>query len=118
MLVSIDGFLYLCRTMSSKDIIQGIKQIALQVLPDGADAILFGSRARGDARPDSDYDFLISKGQVRTLFLHAALCQALEDALCAPVDLITDTSSDTALIEQARKDAVLLYERQRPDDRS
>jgi len=79
---------------------------------------LFGSRARGEERPDSDYDFLISKGQVRTLFLHSALCQALEDALCAPVDLITDTSSDKALIEQARKDAVLLYDRQRPDDRS
>ena len=45
--------------MSSKDIIQGIKQIALQVLPDGADAILFGSRARGDARSDSDWDILI-----------------------------------------------------------
>ena len=26
--------------MSSKDIIQGVKQVALQVLPDGADAIL------------------------------------------------------------------------------
>ena len=74
---------------------------------------LFGSRARGEARPDSDYDFMITKGEVRTLFLHAALCQALEDALQSSVDLITDTSSDTALIEQARKDAVLLYDRQR-----
>ena len=45
--------------MSSKDIIQGIKQIAVQVLPDGADAILFGSRARGDAHSDSDWDILI-----------------------------------------------------------
>ncbi len=76
---------------------------------------LFGSRARGDARPDSDYDFLISKGQVRSLFLHAALWQALEDALQAPVDLITDTSNDEPLIEQARKDAILLYEREGDD---
>ncbi len=49
------------------------------------------------------------------MFLHAALWQALEDALQAPVDLITDSSNDTALIEQARKDAVLLYDRQRSD---
>ena len=76
---------------------------------------LFGSRARGEERPDSDYDFLISKGKGKTLFLHAALWQALEDALQAPVDLITDTSNDTALIEQARKDAVLLYDRQKSD---
>lgn len=45
--------------MSSKDIIQGMKQVAMQVLPEGADAILFGSRARGDARKDSDWDVLI-----------------------------------------------------------
>lgn len=48
--------------MSSKDIIQGIRHIASQVLPDGADAILFGSRARGDARGDSDWDILILIG--------------------------------------------------------
>ena len=79
---------------------------------------LFGSRARGDARPDSDYDFLISKGKVQTLFLHAALWQALEDALNAPVDLITDTSSDKSVIEQARKEAILLYEQQGPHNPS
>ena len=102
---------------------QNLRELSAAVSPIdaayGVDKLyLFGSRARGDARPDSDYDFLISKGQVRTLFLHAALWQALEDALHAPVDLITDTSNDAALIEQARKDAVLLYERQRPHDHS
>ena len=28
---------------------------------------LFGSRARGDNRPDSDYDFLITEGNVTPL---------------------------------------------------
>ena len=74
---------------------------------------LFGSRARGDHRPDSDYDFLISKGRVRSLFTHAALWQDLERALDATVDLVTDTSSDSELIQQARKDAILIYEQQR-----
>jgi predicted nucleotidyltransferase len=69
---------------------------------------LFGSRARGDHRADSDYDFLISKGRVQSLFTNAALWQALEDTLQAPVDLVTDTSSDTELIRQARKDAILI----------
>lgn len=45
--------------MSAKDIIQGMKEVASQVLPEGADAILFGSRARGDAHADSDWDVLI-----------------------------------------------------------
>ncbi|MBQ9310788.1 MAG: nucleotidyltransferase domain-containing protein [Bacteroidales bacterium] len=45
--------------MSQKDIIQGMRDIASAVLPDGAEALLFGSRARGDARQDSDWDILI-----------------------------------------------------------
>lgn len=31
-------------------------------------AALFGSRARGEAKPDSDYDFLIEMEPRRTLF--------------------------------------------------
>lgn len=45
--------------MSQKDIIQGMRDIASAVLPAGAEALLFGSRARGDARADSDWDVLI-----------------------------------------------------------
>lgn len=50
---------YICTDMSAKDIIQSLKEIASRELPRGADAILFGSRARGDAREDSDWDILI-----------------------------------------------------------
>lgn len=40
------------------DIPQMVKQAVHSVVPN-ADVILFGSRARGDAQPDSDWDFLV-----------------------------------------------------------
>ena len=38
------------------NIIQALKQKALEILPQGARVALYGSRARGDFRPDSDWD--------------------------------------------------------------
>ena len=80
----------------------------------GVDKVyLFGSRARGNERIDSDYDFLISKGKINNLWLMASFWEDIETALKAPVDVITDTSSDHSLINAARKDAKLIYERTR-----
>ncbi len=42
----------------TKDILNQIKATVYSVDP-GAEVILFGSRARGDYRPDSDWDILI-----------------------------------------------------------
>lgn len=36
-----------------------IKMLGKEILPDKAKLLLFGSQARGDARPDSDWDLLI-----------------------------------------------------------
>ena len=71
---------------------------------------LFGSRARGDDRSDSDYDFLISKGDVNSLLRMASFWGDMEEALHAPVDVVTDTSNNAALIAEARKDGILIYE--------
>ena len=73
---------------------------------------LFGSRARGDNRPDSDYDFLISKGKVDDLWLQVSLIDDLKDALMADVDVVTDTSGNVSLISNAKREGVLLYEQQ------
>ncbi len=55
------------------------------------DLYLFGSYARGDARPDSDVDVLVEfeVGRTPTLLTLAAVYGQLTDVLGCPVDLGT-----------------------------
>ena len=78
----------------------------------GAERIyLFGSYARGDARPDSDVDLRIDRGTVRGLRF-AGLLGDLEDALGRHVDLISTNGMDEAFRRSIAAEEVLLYERQ------
>ena len=45
--------------MKQEQVIQRIKELGEKILPQGASLWLYGSRARGDARPDRDYDLVI-----------------------------------------------------------
>lgn len=45
--------------MSKNDVIENIKKIGLATLPPESSLLLFGSRARNDNLPDSDWDLLI-----------------------------------------------------------
>ena len=45
--------------MEQAQVIEHIKEVAGKTLPKGTSLWLYGSRARGDARPNSDYDLLI-----------------------------------------------------------
>ena len=78
----------------------------------GAERIwLFGSYARGDARPDSDVDLRIDRGSIRGLRF-AGLLGDLEDALGRHVDLISTNGMDEAFRRSIAAEEVLLYERQ------
>ena len=73
---------------------------------------LFGSRARGEERADSDYDFWISKGRLKGLFALGGLMSDLEDALGAGIDIIVDDCHDPEIMKEVRHDEVLLYEQE------
>lgn len=80
----------------------------------GADRVaLFGSRAKNTATETSDYDFVISKGAIQSLFELAAFIDELEKALGTSIDVITDTSSDTEFLKKIKKDEVVVYESKR-----
>jgi predicted nucleotidyltransferase len=51
---------------------------------------VFGSIARGDARPNSDIDLLVEMELGRTLLDLIALEQDLEELLGRPVEILTD----------------------------
>ena len=64
----------------------------MKAAPMGSRVVLFGSRARGTARPDSDLDFLVIEPVVEDCFaeifrLRKAVESAFGDAV-QPVDLI------------------------------
>lgn len=72
-------------------------------------AAVFGSVARGQARPDSDIDFLIRYSKTPGLFKHIGLAQTLEDTLHARVDLVTERSLKKSLVPFVKKDLKILY---------
>jgi predicted nucleotidyltransferase len=50
---------------------------------------VFGSVARGDARPDSDIDFLVNLEADRSLLDLARMLRELQTLLGCPVDVVT-----------------------------
>lgn len=55
-------------------------------------AWIFGSRAKGDHRPDSDYDILVNFDSGVGLFKYASIQRDLEEILKFPVDLVSETA--------------------------
>jgi predicted nucleotidyltransferase len=54
------------------DLLQRCKKAIRAVVPD-ADVILYGSRARGDAAEDSDYDILVLVDRLADVTMHKQL---------------------------------------------
>lgn len=67
---------------------------------------IFGSVARGEARPESDVDFLVELEPGRSLLDHAALLLELEQLLGCRVDVATERGLRARIRERVLKEAV------------
>ncbi len=72
------------------------------------DVRIFGSLARGETRPDSDVDILITLDPDRSLLDLIALKQDLEDLLGCKVDVVTEAAVSPYIRPQVLRDAVAL----------
>lgn len=81
--------------------------------------ILFGSHARGDAEPDSDYDLLVLKRGVlkkrsltQKIYLNFKNIGAPVDIIVADLDKYSDLKADPYMIYyEADKNGRLVYEK-------
>ena len=70
---------------------------------------VFGSVARGEARPDSDIDFLVDLDPQRTLFDLSGLILDLEEALGRKVDVVeSGIRPPVGITERIQREAVPL----------
>ena len=72
------------------------------------DVRVFGSRARGEARPDSDFDILVNVEERTSLLDIVAIKQDLEDLLGSPVHLVTEDAISPYMREKVLKQAITL----------
>ena len=72
------------------------------------DVRVFGSVARGDARPDSDIDFLVRLESGRSLLDLARLLRELQVLLGCKVDIVTEAGLRQCIRLQVLQEARLL----------
>lgn len=92
-----------------------IKEISEKVVPifkkyGIARAGVFGSYARGDNRPDSDVDILVTLGDgIFTLLDIARLKDEMRSHLKKEVDIVSDRAVNPYFKDYIYKDLVLIY---------
>jgi predicted nucleotidyltransferase len=69
---------------------------------------VFGSVARGEARADSDVDFLIDAGPVTSSWFPASLIVDLQDLLGRPIEVVTEKGLNPLIKDRVLQEAIPL----------
>jgi len=85
---------YLVSTMVDESVIQEAGRRLADAAGSDARVILFGSHARGDARPDSDLDFLVIEPKIESRTSEFVRLRNALGELGVPVDLLVYRSSE------------------------
>lgn len=98
-----------------------LKEIVQRILAVGRPQkiVLFGSRARGEAKPDSDYDLLAIEPSDLPRYKRAARYRRALVGVCPAKDIVVWTPEEVAewrnvpnaFITTALKEGIVLYER-------
>jgi predicted nucleotidyltransferase len=102
--------------MERESLIQALQDTFRETGVAVACAYLFGSHARGEARPDSDVDLAVlfpEPPPAGLLGPHETLAAELERRLRRPVDLVVLNRAPADLVHRVLRDGVLVAERDR-----
>jgi uncharacterized protein len=96
--------------MELDSLLKGHRDTIVEIAAEhGAQSIrVFGSRARGQSREESDLDLLVTLESGRTLLDLIAIKQDLEDLLPCSVDVVTEASISPYIRDQILDEAVAL----------
>jgi predicted nucleotidyltransferase len=76
------------KTVIDGDTIDRAARLLLQATPPGSSVILFGSYARGNARPESDLDFLVVEPELSSQAEETARLTRILSVLTIAVDVL------------------------------
>jgi len=93
--------------LTTNSIADAVKEIAPKYKI--ANVYLFGSYARGDADKDSDCDFRIEGGNIRSLLDLSGLHLDLEEALGTEIDIVLTKNINPSFHDEIKEEEVLIY---------